>query len=449
MRSAILIAFVITIISSALIFLPEARARRPQESEPQASQIQASQPQESQEDLGKRIGVVIVTPGSGPSLAVADFQPRAGGLDAALGTYNNTLWDDLKFASVANMVGKSLYPKTLLADPASLRYEEWANDPVKSDYVAFGNLTGANTSQGFLYDVKTRQQLLSASMSGEPREMAHQLADQIVRLLTGQEGIALSKIAYVANREIHKMDYDGYGARAFTRDGSIALFPSLSPDGKRLAYVSYRDGHPNVIIRGEDGLIIGSTRFKGTTTSPAIGPDGRIALASSKDGGSMEIYIANGDGSNAKRLTSTRNAVNISPRWNPKTGREIAFISDRGGSPRIYLIGADGSNERQLLSQGGHMDSPAWSPDGRYLAFTWDGDRDGAYNIYIADVASTQILKLTREGRNENPTWSPDSRHIAFQSNRSGRWEIWAMHIDGSEPRQLTRGGGRAPSWSR
>jgi TolB protein len=432
MRRAILIASVITVFSAALTILPEARARRPQE---------------SKEDLSKQIGQIIVTPGSGPAMAVADFQPRSGGLDAALGTFNDTLWGDLKFASVANLVGKSLYPKTLLADPASLRYEDWANDPVKSDYVAFGNLTGANTAQGFLYDVKTRQQLLSASMSGEPREMAHQLADQIVRLLTGQEGIAQSKIAYVANREIHKMDYDGYGARAFTRDGSIALFPSLSPDGKRLAYVSYRDGYPNVVIRGEDGLIIGSTRFKGTTTSPAIGPDGRIAFASSKDGGSMEIYVANGDGSNAKKLTSTRNAVNISPRWNPKTGREIAFISDRGGSPRIYVIGSDGSNERSLLSMGGHMDSPSWSPDGRFLAFAWDGD--GTFNIYVADVASQQTLKVTREGRNENPTWSPDSRHIAFQSNRSGRWEIWAMHVDGSEPRQLTRGGGRAPSWSR
>lgn len=428
MRKTVLVAIVIAIFSASVILLPKTGA------------------QESQDDLRKQIGTIIVTPGSGPSLAVADFQPRASGVDQALATFNDTLWNDLKFAGVANLAGKSLYPKTRLADPATLRYEEWANDPVKVDYVAFGSLTGANAAQGFLYDVKTQQQLLTAGLAGEARDMAHQFADQIVKLLTGQDGIAQSKIAYIANREVYLMDYDGYGARQFSRDGSIALFPSLAPDGKRLAYVSYRSGHPNIVVRGEDGLIIGSTQFKGTTTSPSVGPDGRIAFASSKDGGSMEIYVADGDGSNARKLTRTR-AVNISPRWNPKTGREIAFISDRGGSPQIYLIDADGANERPLLRLGGHMDSPAWSPDGRFIAFTWDGG--GGFHIYVADVASGQTLRLTREGRNESPAWSPDSRHIAFQSNRTGRWEIWAMHVDGSEQRQLTRTGGRSPSWSR
>lgn len=406
---------------------------------------QGQQPQ--QEELRKQIGTIIVTPGGGPSLAVADFQSRASGVDAATTTFNEVLWNDLKFAGVSNLVGKSLYPKTKLADPASLKYDEWANDPVKSDYVAFGSITGTNSAQGFVYDVKTQSQLLTASLAGNGREMAHQFADQIVKLLTGQDGIAQSKIAYIASREVFLMDYDGFGARQFTRDGSIALFPSFSVDGKRLAYVSYRSGFPNVVIRGEDGLIIGSTQFKGTTTSPSVSPDGQIVFSSSKDGDSMELYVANEDGSGAKKITRGR-SVNISPRWNPKTGREIAFVSDRGGSPQIYVIGADGTNERPLLSMGGQMDSPAWSPDGRFIAFTWDGG-GGGFHIYLADVASGQVLKLTREGRNENPTWSPDSRHIAFQSNRTGRWEIWAMHIDGSEARQLTRTGGRSPSWAK
>jgi TolB protein len=405
--------------------------------------------QQAQDDLRRQIGTIIVTPGNGPSLAIADFQPRSSGVDSELATFNETLWNDLKFSGVANLVGKSLYPKTKLADPAALRYDEWVNEPVKADYIAFGGVLGAKEAQGYFFDVKTQQSLLMSSLTGNARDMAHEFADQIVKLLTGQEGIATSKIAYVHSKEVNFMDYDGYDARALTRDGSIALFPSLSIDGKWLAYVSYRSGNPNIVVRSEDGLIIGSTQFKGTTTSPAVSPDGRLVFASSKDGDSMDLYISNRDGSNARRLTRTRNSVNISPRWNPKTGREIAFISDRGGPPQIYMIGADGTNERPLLSLGGHMDSPAWSPDGRFIAFTWDGGTGGTYNIFLVDVASSQLLQLTREARNENPTWSPDSRHLAFQSNRSGRWEIWAMHINGSEPRQLTKNGGRSPSWSK
>lgn len=400
------------------------------------------------DDLRRQLGTIIVTPGSGPSLAVADFQPRANGVDAAVATFNEVLWNDLQFAGAANLVGKSLYPRTRLADPSALKFPEWADEPAKADYLAFGSLNGAGDATGFLFDVKTQQQLLNARLSGDARSMAHQFSDQIVKLLLGIDGIATSKIAFVHNREISVMDYDGYGARAFSRDGSIALFPSYSPDGRRLAYVSYRSGAPNVVIRTEDGLIVGSTQFRATTTSPAISPTGQLAFSSSKDGTAMEIYVANADGSGARRLTNTRNAVNISPRWNPKTGREIAFVSDRGGAPQIYVMDASGSNERPLLTMGGQMDTPSWSPDGRFIAFTWDGG-GGTFQVYLADVGSGQVLRLTSAGRNESPTWSPDSRHLAFQSSRSGRWEIWAMHIDGSEQRQLTRNGGRSPSWAR
>ncbi|HZS46339.1 MAG TPA: DPP IV N-terminal domain-containing protein [Blastocatellia bacterium] len=405
-------------------------------------------PQSSDQSLRQQIGTIIVTPGNGPALAVADFQPRASGIEKPIDIFNSTLWNDLKFAGAATLVGKSLYPKALLADPASLKSDQWSQDPVKADYVAFGNLTGASDAQGFLYDVKTQHQLLASPLEGDPRHMAHVFADQIVKQLLGIDGIATSKIAYIRGQQVYLMDYDGYDERAFSHEGGITLFPALSPDGGKLAYVTYSTGQPNIVVRGIDGLVLGSTHFNATTSSPAFSPNGQLAFSSSKDGDSMEIYVSAGDGSGARRLTHTRNAVNISPRWNPKTGQEIAFISDRGGTPQIYVMDASGGNERRLLSGGGHMDSPSWSPDGRFIAFTWDGG-GGGYNIYLADVATGQVLQLTSQGRNESPTWSPDGRHIAFQSNRSGKWEIWAMHIDGSEQQQLTHSGGRLPSWSK
>ncbi len=406
--------------------------------------------QPEQGDLGKKLGAIIVTPGNGPNLALADFVPRSTGVDAAVATFNQALRQDLDFAAVAAMVGKSLNPRTPLPDPASLKFDDWSGDPAKADYVAFGNIqsSGGLMADTYLYDAKTKQQLIASRRNGDPRRMAHEFAEEIVKLLTGQSGVATSKIAYVGGGVIKVMDYDGFNQRAFASDGPTLLFPQFSPDGSHIAYVSYKSGVPNVVVRSADGGLIGGTHFNSTTTSPSISPGGQLAFSSAlSQDGSMEIYVSNLDGSGPKRLTRTSKAVNISPRWNPKTGREIAFISDRGGSPQIYVMDSSGANQRPLIARGGHSDSPSWSPDGRYVAFTWGGA--GGYQIFVADVASGQLLQLTSHGRNESPSWSPDSRHLVFQSNRSGRWEVWLMHIDGSGQRQLSQGGGRTPAWGK
>jgi TolB protein len=411
--------------------------------------VQETQPQE-QDDIRKQIGTIIVTPGAGPNLAIADFVARSAGLEAAVQTFNQVLWADLEFAAVSGMVGKSLYPKSIVPDPASLKFEEWSVDPVRADYVAFGNLQNAGglVADTYLFDVKTKQQLIASRHTGDPRQMAHEFADEIVKLLTGRDGIATSKLAYVAGDSIRLMDYDGFNQRGFASDGPILRFPQFSPDGRYVAYVSYKSGVANIVVRSAGGGLVGGTNFNSTTSSPSISPSGQLAFSSAiSNDGSMEIYVSNLDGSNPRRLTRTSKAVNISPRWNPRTGREIAFISNRGGSPQVYVMDASGANQRPLVARGGHSDSPSWSPDGRYIAFTYGGA--GGYQIFVADVASGQLLQLTSSGRNESPTWSPDSRHIAFQSNRSGRWEIWQMHIDGSGQRQITRGGGKLPSWGK
>ncbi|HJQ26576.1 MAG TPA: translocation protein TolB [Blastocatellia bacterium] len=430
-RSVILIAFI-------LAFSLPATTYGQQEAPPQDT------------SLRNQIGNIIVTPGNGPNLALADFVARSAGLEAAATTFNQVLHDDLDFAAVTGIVGKSLNPKTLVPDPASLKFEEWSADPTKADYVAFGNLQNAGglAADCYLYDVKTRQQLIASRHSGDVRRIAHEFADEIVKLLTGRDGIATSKLAYVGGEVIRACDYDGFNVRTVASDGPLLRFPQFSPDGRYIAYVSYKSGVPNIVVRTADGGLIGGTHFNATTTSPAISPNGQLAFSSAiSNDGSMEIYVSNLDGSNPRRLTRTAKGINISPRWNPKTGREIAYISSRGGAPQVYLMDASGANQRPLVSRGGHADSPSWSPDGRYIAFTYGGA--GSFQIFVADVASGQLLQLTSQGRNESPTWAPDSRHIAFQSNRSGRWEIWQMHVDGSNQRQVSHGGGRLPTWAK
>lgn len=307
-----------------------------------------------------------------------------------------------------------------------------------------------------LYDLTSPEHTLIASRTFEmtpdqPRRLAHKIADEIVLQYTGERGIADTKIAYVAGprgaKEIVFADYDGFGPRAVTRNGSINLMPAWSPDGRSLAYLSYRNGYPDLFRafpfeRRPDQTL---AAFSGINSSPAWSPDGRsLALTLSKDG-NPEVYVLTLATGTFRRLT--RHAgIDTEPTWSP-TGREIAFISDRAGTPHVYVMDAEGGNVRQLTT-GGHHTQPRWSPKGDAIAFT---TRQGTHDIWIISPDGSNPRRLTAgPGDNQGPTWAPNGRHIAFQTNRLGSWQVFAMLADGSEQTPITRGSTdhTSPSWS-
>jgi len=166
-------------------------------------------------------------------------------------------------------------------------------------------------------------------------------------------------------------------------------------------------------------------------------------------GGNPELYSINASGGNPKRLTFA-NGASTSPAWNPKTSQSIAFVSDRTGVPKLYLMSSDGTNAQNLdLPDKGYLIDPSWAPNGQLLAFSWRRPT-GNYDLYIMDVATRQIIEITRDaGRNERPSWAPDGRHLVFESTRSGTRQIWTMLADGSQARQLTTTGhNESPNWS-
>src|SRR5437870_3514824 len=133
-----------------------------------------------------------------------------------------------------------------------------------------------------------------------------------------------------------------------------------------------------------------------------------------------------------RRVTVSK-GVDTSPVWNPRTGMQLAFTSDRSGGPQVYVMDIDGTNVHRLVEEGGHAVEPSWSPDGQRIAFAWQLPRASNFNIYIHDLATGKNTQITSEVSNEKPTWAPDGRHIAFESTRAGGSQIFSMILDGTK----------------
>lgn len=403
-------------------------------------------------------------------VAAADFAPRDQQAQSPANTFNSVLWSDLEYAGVLELVSKSFYPLDLPAIPAQLRMDMWNRDPVNAHMLALGNVSVSSEEmviEAWLFDVRSQQPPILARRyratptEEEARRIAHQFADEIVaRLSGGLPGVASTKIAFVSNRtgskEIWIMDYDGAGQRPLTSLRSIALTPRWSPDASRIAFTCYRRGPDNVTSAQicmhsmETGKAVAFVTYRGTNSAPAWSPDGSQLMFMSSMHGDPELFVVNASGTNPKRITYSAGG-DTSPAWNPRTGQQVAFVSDRGGIPQVYMMNADGTNVEKLRLPDtmGYVIDPAWSPNGQLLAFSWRRP-SGNYDIYVMDVASGQLVEITRDaGRNERPSWAPDGRHIVFESTRTGSRQIWTMLADGSQPRQLTfEGANESPNWS-
>jgi len=405
----------------------------------------------------------------GVKIAVPEFQPAA--TDAKTMTltalFNKVLWEDLDYSGGLTLVSRSLYPLGKFSEPGDVKPDDWTSPAVDAQFIGFGNtrVSGGRISvEARLWDLKNAanreaigKRYASDDSEAGARLIAHQFADAIIELIGGGiRGIALTKIAYIGERtqgvkELYVMDYDGNDSGAMTAYKSTVMTPAWSPDGEKIAFTSYRRGMPDIeILSRLDRRSYAFERAGGTTTTPSWSPDGgKIAFATSRDGSDTEIYVADWNGKNMRRLTVNK-AVDISPVWNPRTGREIAFTSDRDGSPQIYIMDAEGTNVRRLIEEGGHAVEAAWSTDGQHIAFAWQRSRTSNFDIYVHDLATGKNTQITQDtGDNERPSWAPDGRHIAFESSRAGSRQIFSMLLDGTKVRQLTNTGkNTAPAWS-
>jgi TolB protein len=344
---------------------------------------------------------------------------------------------------------------TVLAESASIDYGAWKSRG--ADALVVGSVQrladGRLAVRYKLHDTIKSTQLSSMSDAVAPKNtrlQAHRIADDVFEKLTGVRGAFSTRIAYVkenrAGRDYRLVvaDADGEGEQVAARGREPIISPAWSPDGTKVAYVSFEDRKPVIYMQD---LTTGQRRVisnqKGSNSAPSWSPDGgKLAIALSKDG-NYQVYSINADGSGLRRLSNS-NGIDTEPHFSAD-GQSIYFTSDRSGGPQIYKMSAAGGNATRVTFNGNYNISPRVSPDGKTLA--WISQRDGGFALYAKDLASGQELRLA-DGASE-PSFSPNGKYIMYATKGGGRTSLAVVSVDGRVKQRLTTQAGniREPSW--
>ena len=381
-------------------------------------------------------------------VAIANF----AGDPAAAQVVTATIRADLERSGLFKLIDPA---GATLDENSQINFGDWKGRG--ADALAAGSLArGANgrmEARFRLYDTQKQAALGGAvyvTGNDQLRAAGHRIADYIYEKLTGEKGVFSTRIAYVvksgAQFRLQIADADGQGAATALTSNEPIISPVWSPDGSRLAYVSFEKKKPVIYVHslasGQRQVV---ANFKGSNSAPAWSPDGRkLAVVLSKDGNS-QIYSVNADGSGVQRLTQSA-GIDTEPRYSADGG-SIYFTSDRGGSLQIYRMGASGGDVQRVSFEGSYNVSPRPSSDGKSLAFITR--RDGRFQLAVMDLASKQVQILTDSHKDESPSFAPNSRMVLIATEIGGRGVLSAVSSDGRIKQRLSIAAGdvREPAW--
>ncbi len=381
-------------------------------------------------------------------VAIANF----AGDPAAAQVVTATIRADLERSGLFKLVDPG---GATLDENAQVNFADWKGRG--ADALAAGSLVrnanGRMEARFRLYDTQKQAALGGAvyvTGNDQLRAAGHRIADYIYEKLTGEKGVFSTRIAYVVKSggqfKLQIADADGQGAATALTSNEPIISPVWSPDGSRLAYVSFEKKKPVIYVHslasGQRQVV---ANFKGSNSAPAWSPDGRrLAVVLSKDGNS-QIYAVNADGTGVQRLTQSA-GIDTEPRFSPDGG-SIYFTSDRGGSPQVYRMGASGGDVQRITFEGSYNVSPRPSADGKSLAFI--SRRDGRFQLAVMDLASKQVQILTDSVKDESPSFAPNSRMVLIATEIGGRGVLSAVSSDGRIKQRLSIAAGdvREPAW--
>ena len=314
-----------------------------------------------------------------------------------------------------------------------------------------------------LWDVFGEAQLTGLAYFTAPdnwRRVAHIIADEIYKRVTGESGYFDTRVVYISetgpsNRRIKRlsiMDQDGANHRFLTDGRALVLTPRFSPTAQEITYLSYTAGKPRVYLYNIDTgqqEIIGD--FPGMTFAPRFSPDGNKVIMSMAQDGNSEIYSMDLRTRRVARLTK-HPSIDTSPSYAPD-GRRIVFNSDRGGSQQIYVMNGTGGSVKRISFGKGRYATPVWSPRGDLIAFTHINK--GVFSIGIMRPDGSGERLLANGYLVEGPTWAPNGRVLMFfrETRSNGRngssAKLYSIDLTGHNERQIvTPSGGSDPAWS-
>ena len=340
-------------------------------------------------------------------------------------------------------------------------YRDWR--ALKQESLVVGQVNGGPGNYQVrveLLDVFRGQGLgswqFNAASQRDLRATAHHIADLVYEALTGERGAFATRIAYITGLRsadgkervaVQVADSDGASPQTIFSSTEPVLSISWSPDGRRLAYVSFENRKPAIFVQDVySGQRQKVADFPGINGAPAWSPDGReLAVTLSKDG-NPDIFVLD-VASGSVRPVTRHPAIDTEPAWSPD-GRSIIFTSDRGGQPQIYKVSAAGGEPQRITFDGKYNAKASYSRDGRYIAMvTRDG---GDFRIGVLDTSSKAFRTVSDGPLDESPSFAPNGSMIIYAARAQGRGVLYAVSADGRTRHRLTLDVGdvREPVWS-
>lgn len=338
-------------------------------------------------------------------------------------------------------------------EPREINYADWKG----TDALAIGSVeetAGGNITVKFrLMDTVRQVELVGQALSSkrdQTRAIAHRISDLIFSKLAGTAGVFSTRIAYINKQgksyRLVVADSDGHNEQTVLSVNDTIMSPAWSPDGTRLAYVTFEQRHAVVFVQS---LLTNQRKvvanFKGSNSAPTWSPDGKqLAVVLTRDGGS-HIYLVRPDGSELRRLTFG-GTIDTEPNFSPD-GQYLLFTSDRGGSPQIYRIPLSGGAAERLTFDGGNAFSPRYSPDGKSFVFSYFVG--GRFYVATQDFETKQMQLLSEGGWEKKPSFAPNGKLILYSSEAQGHGILATVSSDGRVKQKMFPQAGdiREPMW--